>query len=72
MRYKEIKDQKLPIGSDGVESGIRQVVNLRLKGPGIFWHEEMVDAMLLLRSYYKAQRWDLLKNMALLGGLHVN
>lgn len=72
MRYKEIKDKKLPIGSGGVESGIRRVINLRLKGPGIFWHDDMVDAMLLLRSYYKAGRWNLLENMAFNGGLIVN
>jgi hypothetical protein len=72
MRYKEIKDKKLPIGSGGVESGIRRVINLRLKGPGIFWHEDSVDAMLLLRSYYKAGRWNLLQNMAINGGLIVN
>jgi len=72
MRYKEIKDKKLPIGSGGVESGIRRVINLRLKGPGIFWHDDMVDAMLLLRSYYKAGRWNLLENMAFNGGLCVN
>lgn len=72
MRYKEIKDKKLPIGSGGVESGIRRVINLRLKGPGIFWHEDMADAMLLLRSYYKAGRWNLLENMAFLGGLYAH
>jgi hypothetical protein len=72
MRYKEIKDKKLPIGSGGVESGIRRVINLRLKGPGIFWHEDSVDAMLLLRSYYKAGRWNVLQNMAINGGLIVN
>jgi hypothetical protein len=69
MQYKEIKDKKLPIGSGAVESGIRRVINLRLKGPGIFWHEDMVDAMLLLRSYYKAGRWNLLENMAIQGGM---
>lgn len=71
MKYKEIKDARLPIGSGGVESGIRRVVNMRLKGPGIFWKEEFADAMLLLRSYYKAGRWNLLKNMAVIGGLDV-
>ncbi len=71
MRYKEIKDACLPIGSGGVESGIRRVVNMRLKGPGIFWKEEFAEAMLLLRSYYKAGRWNLLRNMAFIGGLDV-
>jgi hypothetical protein len=72
MRYEEIKNGGLPIGSGAVESGIRRVVNMRLKGPGIFWEEEMADAMLLLRSYYKDGRWNMLKNMAFTGGLNVN
>lgn len=72
MRYKELKDKGLPIGSGAVESGIKRVVNMRLKGPGIFWKEEIADAMLLLRSYYKAGRWNLLKNMAFIGGLDAN
>jgi len=72
MRYAEIKDYKLPIGSGAVESGIRRVVNMRLKGAGIFWKEEMADAMLFLRSYYKAGRWNVLKNMAISGGMYFN
>jgi hypothetical protein len=32
-------------------------INLRLKGAGIFWHEDSAEAVLLLRSYYKAGRW---------------
>lgn len=62
MRYAELKLQGLPIGSGAVESGIRRVVNLRLKGPGIFWHQDSADAMLILRSYYKAGRWETLTN----------
>ena len=69
MEYAELKTKGLPIGSGAVESAIRRVVNLRLKGPGIFWHEDSADAMLMLRSYYKAGRWNILKNMAYLGGL---
>ena len=64
MKYAELKGKGLPIGSGAVESAIRRVVNLRLKGPGIFWHEDCADAMLMLRSYYKAGRWNSLKNMA--------
>ena len=36
MRYKEIKDKKLPIGSGGVESGIRRVINFALRVQGSF------------------------------------
>ena len=69
MEYAKLKAQGLPIGSGAVESGIRRVINLRLKGPGIFWHEDSADAMLMLRSYYKAGRWEMLINMAHSGGL---
>jgi hypothetical protein len=41
------------------------VVNLRIKGPGIFWHPESAEAMLMLRAFCKAGRWNLLKDMAL-------
>jgi hypothetical protein len=56
---------RLPIGSGPMESAVRRVVNLRLKGPGIFWHEESANAILLLRSFYKANRWNQLQNAAL-------
>jgi hypothetical protein len=55
---------RLPNGSGPMESAIRRVINLRLKGPGIFWHEETAEAMLMIRSYYKAQRWEDLAKMA--------
>jgi len=65
MDYARIAALTLPIGSGAMESAIRRVVNLRLKGPGLFWHESSAEAMLLLRSYYKAGRWNLLKKLAL-------
>lgn len=64
MAYDKLKALKLPIGSGGVESAIRRVINLRLKGPCIFWYRENAEAMLMLRAYYKAGRWNMLKNMA--------
>ena len=64
MAYAKLKAMKLPIGSGGVESAIRRVVNLRLKGACIFWYRENAEAMLMLRAYYKAGRWNMLKSMA--------
>ena len=64
MGYASVKTQKMPIGSGAVESAIRRVINLRLKGAGIYWHEENAEAMLMLRSFFKAGRWNLLKQMA--------
>jgi hypothetical protein len=64
MAYDRIRALKLPIGSGSVESAIRRVVNLRLKGPCIFWCKENAEAILLLRCYWKAGRWNQLKNRA--------
>ncbi len=36
MAYAKIKELKLPIGSGAVESAIRRVINLRLKGASIY------------------------------------
>ncbi len=64
MAYLRIRSLNLPIGSGCVESAIRRVVNLRLKGPCIFWCKENAEAILLLRCYWKAGRWNLLKKQA--------
>ena len=65
MRYRAVARKHLPIGSGAIESAIRRVVNLRLKGAGIFWYEESANAMLILRAYYKAGRTRQLATMAL-------
>ena len=64
MDYPRLKDLNLPLGSGAVESAIRRVVNLRLKGPCIFWYKENASKMLMLRAFYKAGRWNLLKQLA--------
>jgi hypothetical protein len=58
----------LPIGSGAIESAIRRVVNLRLKGASIYWQKKSAEAVLLLRSYYKAGRWNHLERQALTSG----
>lgn len=62
MQYGELRAAGLPIGTGAVESAIRRVVNLRMKGPGIFWQEANAERMLLLRCRLKAGRWDDLEN----------
>ena len=69
LGYKSAKDHGIPIGSGAMESSIRRVVNLRMKGNSIFWKQENANDMLMLRSYYKAGRWGDLENMAFEGGL---
>jgi hypothetical protein len=64
MAYAQLLALKLPIGSGAIESTVRRVVNLRLKGPSLFWCRANAEAILLLRSYYKAGRWEMLKRLA--------
>jgi hypothetical protein len=58
MRYDRFEQRGIPLGSGAVESAIRRVVNLRMKGPSIFWRGENAERMLHLRCYLKAGRWD--------------
>jgi hypothetical protein len=64
LNYSKARWAKMPIGSGSMESAVRRVINLRLKGPGIFWHEEHAEQMLLLRAYYKSKHWQVLTNKA--------
>jgi len=47
-----------PIGSGGMESAVRRVVNLRMKGNSIFWLEKHAEAVLHMRAHLMAGRWD--------------
>jgi hypothetical protein len=64
LDYAKARRAKMPIGSGTMESAIRRVVNLRLKGAGIFWHEDHAEQMLLLRTYYKSKHWQTLTDKA--------
>jgi hypothetical protein len=61
MKYDVIMNKKLPIGSGAMESGIRQVVNMRLKSAGMFWNKENAEGFLHLRCYLKSRRWDIIE-----------
>ena len=58
MRYRAFRRRGIPLGSGAVESAIRRVINLRLKGPSIFWRKQNAERVLHMRSYLKAGRWD--------------
>lgn len=64
LGYLTAREQGLPIGSGAVESAVRRVINLRLKGPGIIWDEDGAEEMLMLRSFFKAGRWSQLESWA--------
>lgn len=69
MQYAALKKAGVPIGSGAVENAMRRIVNLRLKGNGIFWREANAEHVLLLRCYAKAGRWPNLLPLALRSSL---
>jgi hypothetical protein len=70
MAYGTLAEAGLPQGSGAIESAIRRVINLRLKGAGIFWHRHNAEAMLLLRCFAKAGRSQDLDSLAFSPALH--
>ena len=61
MRYRWCKQRAVPMGSGIVESAIRRIVNLRLKGAGIFWKLDNLNGILHLRCHLLAGRWAALE-----------
>lgn len=58
LAYDYFRSQKLPIGSGVIESLIRQVVNIRLKGCAKAWLKENAEAFLYARCQWVVQKWD--------------
>ena len=58
LDYARFRRRGVPIGSGAIESAIRRVINLRLKGNSISWKEENAEAMLVLRCLVLSKRWD--------------
>ena len=55
VRYKQLG---LPCGSGAIESGIRRVINLRLKSNAMFWKSDHAESMLQVRSQVIPDQWD--------------
>ena len=58
MQYAHYQAQQWPIGSGMVESGHKQVMQVRLKGPGMHWEAGNVNPLLALRTVVCNDRWD--------------
>jgi hypothetical protein len=69
MQYAAFRKSGWPIGSGAVESAMRRIVNLRLKGAGMFWLQANAEHVLLLRCYAKSGRWSNLLPLALRSSL---
>jgi hypothetical protein len=57
LDYATYRRRGLPMGSGAIESAIRRVINLRLKGNSIFWDEENAEGMLQIRGLALSGRW---------------
>ena len=57
MAYAAFAEQGYPIGSGSVESANKLVVESRMKGAGMRWGEQHVDAILALRNIACSDRW---------------
>jgi hypothetical protein len=58
MQYQEFREEGYPLGSGMVESGCKQLVTMRMKGPGMRWSRKGAENMLALRTEYLSDRWD--------------
>jgi hypothetical protein len=58
LRYDVFRSWRLPTGSGAIESTIRRVINLRLKGNSMYWTEENAEAVFQLRAAVVSGRWD--------------
>lgn len=58
LEYATFRQRGLPLGSGAIESAIRRVINLRLKGNSIFWEEAHAEALLVLRGLVLSGRWN--------------
>lgn len=65
LNYGLAQAAQLPIGSGIIESTVRRVLNLRMKGASIFWTKDNAEDMILLRAYYKSGHWKTLEHKAL-------
>jgi hypothetical protein len=70
LNYSKVSAMKLPIGSGAIESLIRQVVNLRLKGNGKFWLLENAESILYARCQWAAGTWPTFCNSILTACLY--
>lgn len=58
MQYQEFREEGYPIGSGTVESGCKQLVTMRMKGPGMRWSRPGAQNLLALRAAYLSDNWD--------------
>lgn len=58
MRYAQMREQGIPIGSGVVEAACKTLVTQRLKRSGMYWGVEGAQAILTPRAWTQSDRFD--------------
>lgn len=58
LRYATFRRRGVPCGSGAIESTIRRVINLRLKGNATYWLGENAEGVFAIRALLLCDRWD--------------
>lgn len=58
MRYAELRREDLDIGTGAVEGAVRNLVGMRLDGPGMRWGRDRAELVLHLRCILLNGQWD--------------
>lgn len=58
MRFYEMRTDNLDIGTGVVEGAVRNLVGLRLDGPGMRWSRDRAEMVLHLRCIVLNEQWD--------------
>jgi hypothetical protein len=58
MRYAELRREDLDIGTGAVEGAVRNLVGMRLDGPGMRWGRDRAELVLQLRCIVLNGQWD--------------
>jgi hypothetical protein len=58
LRYHELRRDDLAIGSGAVEGAVRNLVGMRLDGPGMRWSRDRAEHVLHLRCILLNGQWD--------------
>lgn len=70
LRYAELRKRDIDIGTGAVEGAVRNLVGLRLDGPGMRWSRDRAECVLHLRCILINGQWPAFENYIATLGEH--
>ena len=58
LNYRKLRDEDLDIGTGAVEGAVRNLVGMRLDGPGMRWGRDRAESLVQLRSILLSDQWE--------------